>query len=541
MRIPSVLVAPSLLWVAFAGCLANDDDASSQSARLAGRGQSANVQMPAIPTDWHERALVTDPGHKHNDPAQHENLTTPNFEILGYNPLITDYHGKSAAGYFCGSAQERGERRLAVVHSFVSDVVLIITDITDLRNPQKLGELVMANTQVYDTALSPNLKYALLATSPLDGGPDQIGDEDTPPRPYFRDACTGKIRPLMGPEAGLPYASGVVLVDITNPRNPQITDFRPLPAAGAHSVRAYEIDGRTIALTTALNIGAGYASLFEVADVAGGPRLMPLSTYQSYPDLIPRGINPQATYVHDAYIQKHPITNDLLLYLAHGTIGLVLVNINDLRQPRFVSHWADWSALKVNAGGHFIHEALPAPVAWDGGHYTFIGEECGGRPAEVPTCLITTLDTTDPRSPKFVGAWTLPADVAWSGQYQFSTHYIALANQTLFITTYHGGVWAVDVSSDAARTLMPSIGAFLPTMRSPKPWTGFTQGSRVIQVVFGNVQADSTPFILDLDALPDGTLVVWDGVSGLYTVRFDAVHPAPAPAPWPMGFNQKSG
>ena len=529
-----LLLASLLLVAGIAGCLdGSSDERAGGAAGLRGAGKVSG--SAPVPAEWAE--LAAGEQHNHADIKLHQNLSTPNFETLGYNPLVTDYYGRSSGGYFCGAAQEKAGRRIAIVHSFVSDVALLINDVTDVTNPQKVGELVMANTQVYDVALSPDLKYALLATSPLDGGPDKVGSDATTRDVSFRDACSGETRPVQGPEQGLPYASGVVLVDITNPRNPVIADFRFLPAGGAHSVRAYEINNRNIVVTTALNPPVGYAAIFEIQNIAGGPRLQLLSTFVPYVNHAPRDPVPKATYIHDAYVQKHPITGDTILYLAWGTYGLVLANLNDLAQPRQIAFWSDWSKVTKNAGAHFIHEALPATEAWEGRHYTFIGEECGGRPAEAPTCLITTLDTTDPAKPTWVGSWTLPVDAAWTGTYQFSTHYIARVNRTLFVSTYHGGVWAVDVSTDEARRHMPSIGVFLPTRESPKPWPGMGQGTTVLQVLFADVRVNSKPFVLDLEALPDGTLVVFEGSTGLYTARFDEANPAPPPKPWPLGYS----
>ncbi|MBI2079116.1 MAG: hypothetical protein HYT80_12270 [Euryarchaeota archaeon] len=510
-----------LVLAAVAGCLEGADQGKSGGAANL-RGAKPGGTALAIREDWADLAVGGQ--HNHADIKLHENVSTANFETLGYNPLVSDYYGRSSGGYFCGAARERDGRRIAIVHSFVSDVALIVNDVTDAASPQKIGELVMSNTQVYDVALSPDLRYALLATSPLDGGPDKVGSVPEAPKFAFRDACTGETRSLAGPEQGLPYASGVVLVDLTNPRNPVIADFR-----------FHDVGGRNVVLTTALNPGMGYAALFEIQTLAGGPKLQALSVFVPFVANAPAEA-PKATYVHDGYIQKHPITGDTLLYLAWGTHGLALANVNDLTRPQQIAFWHDWSQVKKNAGGHFVHEALPAPEAWDGRHYTFIGEECGGRPAETPTCLVTTLDTTDPRTPKFVGAWTLPVDVSWTGTYQFSTHYIALVNRTLFVSNYHGGVWAVDVSTDAARRTMPSIGVYLPTRESPKPWPGMGQGTTVLQVLFADVRVNSKPFVLDLEALPDGTLVIFDGTTGLYTVRFDADRPAPPPAPWSLGY-----
>jgi hypothetical protein len=232
--------------------------------------------------------------------------------------------------------------------------------------------------------------------------------------------------------------------------------------------------------------------------------------------------------MHDGYIHKHPITGKWYGYLAYGSSGLVIIDLTDPKNPTFVSHWEDWSKFGKAAPGSqtFVHEALPMDEVWDGKHYTFIGEECGGRRAETPTCLIVTLDTTDPKNPKFVGGWTLPVETGgWNGA-MFSPHYLAVQNRTLFITMYHAGVWAVDVSTEDGLRKMPSVGVYLPDKESPKP-----VGKRVPPY-------DFYPVVLDTLPLKDGSMIVYDGFTGLYVVRFDATQPAPSPEPWPLNYDQ---
>jgi len=107
-------------------------------------------------------------------------------------------------------------------------------------------------------------------------------------------------------------------------------------------------------------------------------------------------------------------------------------------------------------------------------------------------------------------------------------------NRTLFATVYHGGVWAIDVSTPEARFTMPSIGAFLPSMESPKHFDTPPRGV-VVKALYGGYALDDAPVVLDLNPTSEGNLVVFDMQSGVYSVHFDATHPAPAPEPWPLG------
>jgi hypothetical protein len=170
-----------------------------------------------------------------------------------------------------------------------------------------------------------------------------------------------------------------------------------------------------------------------------------------------------------------------------------------------------------------VHEALPIDTLWNGKHYTFIGQEILGHPTSRPSGYLKAIDTTDPTQPKEVAQWTLPSDVQWGASLQFSTHYISRVDRTVFMSHYHAGVWAIDVSDLENQTHLPAIGVFLPTNVSPKP--------RPLPENGQHPSYSWTPTVMETNALPGGDLVVWDMSSGVYLVRFDASRPAP-PKAW---------
>lgn len=537
MRPSFALIALSVVSsFVLAGCVEIGGSKSSGRAKLEGGGLDGD-RATFFPPDWAETALTQGPGHNHKDPTHHANFSTPNFHTIGYNPLITDYYGRTAGDHGCGDTKEKDGRRIAVTHSFSTDVAFVIADVTDPADPKKIGEMVMAFTQVYDLAISPDLRWVVLATSPMDAGPSPPEGEAKSRYDasdfLWRDACTGEVR-VMGPEGGLPYHSGNVLVDIANPRNPTVVDFIMYPTFGAHSVTITEVKGRPIVLSSVPNLPdqASFYAFMEIRMLPSGAKLVPQSIYQH--PVASTGPVQTTEGMHDGIIHKHPITGKYYAYLAHGGVGLVVLDVDDPANPRYLSMWNDWKAVGEAAPTNpYVHEALPADEAWDGKHFTYIGEECVSRPKNSPSCLVFELDTTDPAKPTFVAAWTLPADVQWS-DLSYSLHYLALQNRTLFVTNYHGGVWAVDVSTEAARATMPSIGVYLPDHVSPKKFATPPRGL-IVKTLYAPYALDNTPTVLDLNVLSDGTLVVFDMQSGLYTVRFDASDPAPSPEPWPLG------
>ena len=58
---------------------------------------------------WAEKAVPHGDGHDHDDRAHHTNLSTPNFEVVGWTPTETQYHGATSGDYLCGGKADQGE------------------------------------------------------------------------------------------------------------------------------------------------------------------------------------------------------------------------------------------------------------------------------------------------------------------------------------------------------------------------------------------------------------------------------------------------
>lgn len=518
------LLAPLLLAAAVlaSGCVAPGTEAPADPA-----GASA------IPVDWAVRALPGGEGHDHFDLAQHQGLSTANFEVVGWDPLVTDALGASAGSYYCGEVAETADgRRLAVVNSFASDVAFVVADVTDPAMPVKVGEYVLPNVQVYDVAMTPEGQHVVVGADPQLGMPSTgpaarlvdlpTGAPGLVVQPLWRDACTGETR-TAGPEQVLPLAPATLLIGIHDPASPTFEDAHPAPFLGPHSVSTGQIDGKPWIISAITNLvhQGSYYQFFDVLDTPAGHKLSLQSVFQAPSS---GGTTVPVINGHvDAAIHKHPATGKPVAYLADWDAGLVILDMSNPRAPMMLSQWSEFKGgLGYLAGEETgnLHEALPLDELWDGKHYTIVGQEIVGKPADHPTGWVYVLDTTDPASPVEAGRWTLPVDVEWDVGLQFSTHYVEVVGRTLFVTLYHGGVWAVDLSTPEAIAKPPTIGAFLPDRVSPSPPAGEND--------YG------IPEVLDVLAYSNGDLVVYDAASGLYVVRFDGGNPAPAPEPWPV-------
>lgn len=490
-------------------------------------------QLPAQPPParfdplWSELALPPGDGHDHADPMQHLNLSTPNFRVLGHDPLFSDYYGQAPGSTFCGDAKDVTDgRRIAAAESR-SKVGFTLVDVTDPTDPKWIGELVMENTRVYDLAVVPDGRHVVLVTQAIEGAPLPVL--------AWQGACGSvrvalpQLQAALGPADPIPRPSSIILVDIADPAEPRVVDQHPLYGYG-HSAYATILDGRTWILATTTGPGTAVAAyettsafeFYELQETPLGARLRLLSIYKPEQDLRNPGppieVGPRG---HDAWIARHPGTGATLAYLAAWE-RMEVLDLADPASPRLIGSWTDRVPGREGATGE-IHSVLPLDDLRSGRHYTLIGPEWRGHPAGQPTGTVWVLDTTDPTRPAAVAGWTLPHDVEWAGDFMFSNHYYGVVGDTLFVSMYHGGVWAVDLSpvtapngTRPAFTNLDSVGVFMPV-------------DPTVEVA---VKTRWAPTVEEVLAFPDGVLLTFDGYTGLWAFTFDPTDLAPAPEPW---------
>lgn len=553
----SLLAVPLAVPLAFllaAGCLDGAGDGDGEGGAGGGRGALE------FRDDWAEHALPYS-DHDHYDPAQHAGLSTPNFEELGWDPLISEHYGRSAGGYLCGDAVDAGDRRLAAVHGIGTDVAFELVDVTDGANPVLLGEFIMPRAASRDVALTPDGSHVAIAISTPDGQDANYlaALQSTAATPeekalegrgiaYWRSACNDGPAPVLdpadlagvlsgdpaavaaalakaeavlaGPEQEVPWPPGVMLVSVADPKAITVEGYYLLPVLGAHSVYAGALAGRTIVIASVVNLAAG-ASNFWFFDVTENGLIL-LSQYVERADTAGA---PLINGHNDAVLQEHPVTGQPLAYLANWHMGVTLLDMTNPNLPVRLSNWNDSPGVAntdlVQDGSGNVHEAIPIEGTWGGRHYMVVGQEILDHPGGTPSGLVHVIDTTDPTQPEEVATWTLPVDVVWTESLVFSTHYVSIdsATATGYVAHYHAGVWAIDLSGlldgtvDEEDRHPPAIGVYLPANVSPQPPPPAAY--------------DWTPTIMDANHLGGGELVIWDCTSGIYVVRFDASQPAP--------------
>lgn len=492
-----------VLSLVAAGCVAPGSAVDPQAAATG-----------AVAEDWWANAVpssVTHPDHDHADRAQHAGLTTPNFEVLGWDPLVTQTFGTTLTGMGCGGAVTRTDgMRLAIVHSISTQVSFVVADVTDPAAPKMLGEFYLPNAVVWDADISADGMHVLIGAYPP--GP-LFGRSVTLPAPgalavpqwaradvsmmQFRNACTGEVKAI-GPPNYLP-GPAIVMAGIQDPTDPVFEAYVPQPVIGPHSVGSQMIDGTLYATSSVTNLvhSGSYYTIFTIE----GSALVPYTVIQT-----PGIVGPTALNGHtDVFLHKHPLTGATLAYLANWD-GMYVYDISTPVATE-VSRWYDDGS---------VHTTYPFPFLVDDKQYLLVGQEVG-EPAELPTGWVYILDVTDPAAPTEVGRWTLPVKPKWDdGGLQFSPHYVAVLNETMFVSNYHGGLWAVDISDMSAPA---AIGLFVPERMSPANYGDAESYGPVVE----DVIVDATT----------GIITTWDGAGGVYQLRFDETMPKVHAPRWP--------
>lgn len=559
-------IALALLTVlaVFAGCTGNGSPDTTVPAPVTEPSWAVKAIFAGADPD--ETGRVAD--HDHSNRSLHQGLSTPNFKVLGHDPLLSPYYGASPGTSYCGdvSAKGAGTRQLAVVHSLSSDVAISVLDVTDRAAPKEIGELVLPYAFTYDAAIFADGKYAVIAANPdlssdssPTGGAPSPGGASTPITMQWRTAC-GTV-PVGSKVDNTPYGYSTILVDLSDPANPVVADFFEYPAGrNVHSISTTTIDGTRWVATSGLAAlpctvpsvagnpvpapipcepqvprfgnALSHFDFFQVVQGPTGAKLQPFAFY--FPS-DQQHLDPSLLYLAnghtDATVAKHPLTNQTLAYLADWDGGLIVVRLDtsmstpagSLDNAPSVTAIASWGKVPGDDPTQMrgnIHSVWPVPDTRKGHAYLLVGQEVVGRPTGRPSGQVDLVDISVPNQPIQQAKWTLPVDVLWppSAGELFSTHYPILLGDTLYVSLYHGGVWAAD-AREANWPDLPSIGVFIPAMDpAGTPRTGGT-----------------APEVLEVLPLGDndGSLLVYDGGSGAYTVQFTGASPdVPPAAPW---------
>ncbi|HLE97108.1 MAG TPA: hypothetical protein VI997_07045 [Candidatus Thermoplasmatota archaeon] len=468
-------VFPVAFVLLAAGCIGP----ASEQLTAAGDGlPSTTAVVPELPDfDW---TTVVDPDHaSHQAPLLHEG---------GHGLTLTGYTAIQPSlppGVRGSITQVDAWGTYAVVSGMEGGLAFAIVDIADATSP-KVVSYWLANADGWTARFSDDGNYIFYGCQVL-GGPFGLAMVATGTRPL------GDCEDPMDP--GPTRQGGVVAIDVTDKAAPEFVAF--VPGVAAHNIHTAYIAGKDYIFTNHVDIiefDREAGTLEVVSEVPG---------------------------VHDATVQKHPITGDWLLYT--GTDDFAIYNVNDPANPEPV-----FEGGVEGADGEMLvgwHEQTPIPGLIEGRYIMALAGETFspvfGRSTDMSVRdAVAFVDITDPANPIPLGVWHAPwkPGAPWAS-YLYSVHEMAATpTGQLAVAWYHGGIWVLDVST-AERMLEPAtIAAYLPNM----PITA-------LPATFVQTPVPVVPFVWGAGWDDRGYLLVPDMHTGLYLLEPEwGLHPAVA-------------
>ena len=432
--------------VLLAGCVQEDGEktGSRQAKGLLGDRlvDSGLGYSYYISTDF-----PTELDHNHRDPSLHMD----NFQVE-----FVAHHACTPDGKYPGTGIGMTDIAFWENYAFVGiGKGFCILDVTDPTAPKFVSKY--AGEPAADFEVTADGNFALLLTQ-RNGLP--ANQESTDPTDHL--------------------PRGVVVVNVKDKKNPQFESYYPVPTNGVHTAVTYKMGNRQLVSIQTYDwvppglpapvppvapSNAPKTQRVEITELKAGPggRMM-LERLSMWSQERPAPLD--LWFPHDGYIQQHPITGKTYLYLAYWDAGLIVLDISNPAAPVKVSQYNELAPSKYNA----YHDVKVSEELIAGRHITVTGPELGSAAGE--TGHFRIFDTTNPAKPEQLGTWTLPGVPGFSGGFLFSPHVFQIEDGRIYLAHNHGGIWVIDISTEALLREPKAAGYYFPhgSEHDPKSW-----------------------------------------------------------------------
>lgn len=428
--------------------------------------------------------------HDHANASQHADAGW-NLDVTAWTPHTDDL---ADLGRYNHVAVHGG-------HAFVSayqvpptmEPGLIVVDLADLSTVATWTSDFLTPIDVHLTA---DGRHAAVAGHRLQGVA----------LPDAASACTGADTPLRPVTACTPFApSGVQVLDVSDPTAPQEVARWTSAPSGSHTVKLATIGGETYLF--AASYGFSYvdrlASTVEVLrlDASAPDGLEHVTRF------FPSEPSGGRVFVHDMWVEKHPVTGDTLLYVAYWDGGVVIADVDDPAEPEEIAQWDGFDRAEYGN----IHFARPMPTLLNGVHITVLTPEFQSAGHSGETYF---LDTTDPASPSLLATWTVPGDPEIPGGYLYSPHNHDFTEDGLMTMGHsHAGVWLFDLVPLTEGADQPRVLGYRVTAPPADARDHVNRAGSVWHGAF----------------TPDGRIAASDSATGLYLLEIGSREPGEPP------------
>lgn len=255
--------------------------------------------------------------------------------------------------------------------------------------------------------------------------------------------------------SGKNWEAGLRLYNITDPAKPIETSFFQTAGKGVHRFWV-DCDKKLAYISTEME---GYLkAIFVVVDFSNPRKPREVSRWWLPGQWTEGGEKPIWDTKKKSYHHHHPIVLGNRAYLGYWDAGFVILDISDIRKPRFVSR-SDYSP----AYGGVFHTALPIDRPIYGRRWMIGFQESLVPPTREGKKLMWVIDITAEENPVPVATFDVPAKDPGKIDDRFGPHQphedVQLKDDLVYAAWFGGGLRVVDISNPYRPK---EVGYFLP-------------------------------------------------------------------------------
>lgn len=391
--------------------------------------------------------------HDHGDIEAHAHAWQ--FEQTAHHPLA----GSATHGSGAHALDARNGWLFAAVYGGEADAEggFFVFDVSDPASPKETGRFRFAGPMGGDRSMeaTDDADFVVLGTEAID--------------------CAGHVNP---------FAPGLYLIDVRDKAMPVIAHY--VQDTGVHSVSVHRIGDEDYVF----GLMSGDSNIFRIVRDPV-PMLEPVA-------FVPIG--------HDSIVMDDPLLGKPVLYAANGGGDFVIWDVSDPANPQQLGEWA----IPDRDDKFYVHTGA-VQIIGDRRIAVVSSEDWEDYPSQ-----LWVLDATDLGYIETLSTWHAPGAHAADGL-RYSMHNPRFLGDTLVIAYYHGGVWALDLSTPEKQRAPEVVGQFMPG--TSNGWTPERpKTSAVADNLCGVFNMADAPFAFDVEAY-EGVVYVADMPTGLYTIK----------------------
>ncbi len=313
---------------------------------------------------------------------------------------------------------------------------------------------------------------------------------------------------------------GVQALDISVPTAPVPVAFWEDPQDfGSHTISAGVIDGTQYVFSLAVGVnilrydatGFTLVGKYVTADEAAFADAIDYVVGEEPGS--PQTYAVRAVYGHDMNFYADPVTGTPLLLVAYAYDGAKILDISQPSAPVLLGRFMPPAD---SSHKHYTH-SITAERVDSGELIVVVGSETfepNNQPIASPiwildaTATVAAAPMTAP--PMHLGTWRNPGETA-AGNLGLSVHFFRQEAGFVYISHYHGGVWAVDLRTPEARAAPEAFGYIMPLPE------GAITPPEDCCIGF---DLDGAPMVFDV-AVRDGVVYAADIIQGVTSSRFE--------------------